>query len=127
MSPKNIIVQILKSLYRSISTLVNEIYPTNISSLAVGITVAVVQASATISVKVFTNLEDILTVPGLSILNAVFGLILIIWGALTIPDNRGKSLGRISKTNQRKSFQNLDSNLACEIKQENINVAFEMQ
>ena len=85
------------------------------------------QASATISVKVFTDLENVITVPGLSILNAVFGLILIIWGALTIPDNRGKSLGKISNTNQRKSFPSLDSNLACEIKQENINVAFEMQ
>ena len=105
-------------LYCFISALVNEIFPTNISSLAVGITVAAVQASATISVKVFTDLENVITVPGLSILNAVFGLILIIWGALTIPDNRGKSLGKISKTNQRKSY---------EIKQENINVAFEMQ
>ena len=78
-----------------LNTLNNELYPTEIRTICIGITQTMLLASGFISVKMFIDLRNLLGLPGMCILYSVICLTVIIWGAIKIPDNRGKSLVKV--------------------------------
>ena len=84
----------------------NEMFPTDIRTLSIGITQSTFLMSAFISVKVFPELRNLIGMPGLCILYSSVSVLLIIWGALTIPDNRGKSLVKVEESHEKKPVDN---------------------
>ena len=87
-----------------LNPLINEMYPTEIRTLSIGITWSAHLFSGFTSVKVFPELKDLIGIHGLCISYAVVGLICILWGAWTIPDNRGKSLVNVEKMYDKKTI-----------------------
>ena len=83
--------------------LLNESYPTEIRTLSIGITISIALMSGTVCVKVFPALRNMMTMGGICLLYASFSLMVTIWGALTIPDNRGKSLVKVEESHSRKT------------------------
>ena len=60
-------------------------------------------ASGCSSVKVFPELKGLIGLPGLCTIYSIAGIVAMIWGALTIPDNRGKSLVKVEESLEKKS------------------------
>ena len=54
--------------------------------------------NGTLVVKTFPDMKQLIGLHGLSFIYASIGVICIIWGALTIPDNRGKSLHQVEES-----------------------------
>ena len=77
--------------------LISEMFPTEIRTQSIGITESMTLASGALAIKLFPNLKNSFGLFGICCLFSAFALILIIWGALTIPDNRGKSLVKVEE------------------------------
>ena len=77
--------------------LIAELFPTEIRTQSIGITESITLASGALAIKLFPNFKEAFGVFGICCLFSVFALILIIWGAFTIPDNRGKSLVKVEE------------------------------
>ena len=84
-------------------TLMSEVYPTEIRTQAIGITQASFLASGAIGVKFFPEMKNAMGLYSLCLLYAVAGLINSIWGLLSIPDNRGKSLIKVEEMYEKKA------------------------
>ena len=85
--------------------LLNELYPTEIRTFSIGITQSGLLLSGCTSVKLFPELKNVIGIPGLCILYSGVGLICMMWGAWTIPDNRGKSLVKVEETFEKKPVE----------------------
>ena len=72
-------------------------------TLSIGITQSAMLASGCSSVKVFPELKGLIGLPGLCTIYSIAGIVAMIWGALTIPDNRGKSLVKVEESLEKKS------------------------
>ena len=81
-------------------TLLGELFPTDIRTLAVGIVQSSFFASAFIIVKTFPDLKSLIGLHGVCYLYASLGLINTFWSLCTIPDNRGLSLIRVEESYQ---------------------------
>ena len=90
-------------------TLMSEVYPTEIRTQAIGITQASFLASGAIGVKFFPEMKDVIGLHGLCFLYTGMGIINAIWGAYTIPDNRGKSLVKVEEMYENKGFKSSES------------------
>ena len=93
-----------------LNVLNSELYPTEIRTLSIGITQTMLLTSVFISVKIYPNLKDLMGLPCLCILYSLICIFVIIWGAKTIPDNRGKSLVKVEELHEKKSNDNLGYN-----------------
>ena len=80
----------------------NELFPTEIRTQSLGITEACVLLSGCTSVITFPELKNYLKLPGLCIVYVSVHVMCILWGAWTIPDNRGKSLVKVEETYEKK-------------------------
>ena len=83
-------------------TLVGELFPTEIRTLAVGIVQSSFFASAFIIVKSFPDLRSLIGIHGVCYLYASLGLLNTFWSICTIPDNRGMSLIRVEESYERR-------------------------
>ena len=81
--------------------LMNEMFPTDIRTLSIGITQSLFLLSGCISIKMFPTLYDLIGMGGTCLLYALASGICLIWGAITIPDNRGKSLVKVENNVMR--------------------------
>ena len=77
--------------------LIAELFPTEIRTQSIGITESITLASGALAIKLFPNFKEAIGLFGICCLFCGFTLILIIWGACTIPDNRGKSLVKVEE------------------------------
>ena len=80
-----------------IHILLNEMFPTEIRTLAIGITQSGFLLSGFTSVKMFPTLKESLGLDGTCLLYSLISFFVILWGAYTIPDNRGKSLVKVEE------------------------------
>ena len=80
----------------------NELFPTEIRTQSLGITEACVLLSGCTSVITFPELKNYLGITGLCIVYVSVHVMCILWGAWTIPDNRGKSLVKVEETFEKK-------------------------
>ena len=92
------------------NTLMNELYPTEIRTLSIGITQSALLISGFVTVKVFPDLKELIGLPSLCIFYFFIGVLMIIWGAISIPDNRGKSLVKVEEQQEKKPNDNLGYN-----------------
>ncbi len=81
-------------------TLLAEVYPTDIRTLAIGITQAGFLASSSGSIRLYPVMVEGLQFYGTFYLYAGVAFFMAIWG-LTIPDNRGKSLIQVEEDYER--------------------------
>ena len=87
-------VTILPVLY----TLVGELFPTEIRALGVGMVQSSYFASAALIVKLYPDLKSVMGLHGLLYFYMGIGILNSIWGYLTIPDNRSKTLTEVEET-----------------------------
>ena len=77
-----------------------------IFKLCVGVTQSIFMLSGSFGVKLFPQLMDVLGMYGLCFLYTFMGFFSALWGLLTIPDNRGKSLVKVEETYENKCQKN---------------------
>ena len=87
-------------------TLMNEMFPTEIRTLSIGITQACLVLSGFSSVKVFPKLDSSIGYPSLCLIYTIVGIIIIIWAYATVPDNRGKSLAKVEELQEKSAKSN---------------------
>ena len=85
-------------------TLMSEVYPTEIRTQSIGITQATFLAMGAIGVKLFPEMKNSMGIHGLCLLYCAMGLINAMWGVITIPDNRGKSLVKVEEYYEKKNI-----------------------
>ena len=78
-------------------SLLGELYPTEIRTLAVGITQSLEFGSGAIIVKLYPDMKYFMGLHGVCYLYASIGFFNSIWGYFTIPDNRSKTLVEIEE------------------------------
>ena len=81
----------------------NELYPTEIRTQATGITKAMIFAMAGLSTFLFPFLKDIIGLYGVGFYFTSLSLICTIWGFISIPDTRGKSLVKVEEMYEKKN------------------------
>ena len=84
------------------SILLAESYPTDIRTQAVGFTDCGTLFIGAIITKIYPNIAANIGFHGASIVFVVVGFINAVWGAITIPDNRGKSLIKVEEQFENK-------------------------
>ena len=85
-----------------IDILLNELYPTEIRSQAIALSETTCMAVSACHMKLFPYMKSTLGYHGACFIYAFFGVVCAIWGAITIPDNRGKSLVKIEIMYEKK-------------------------
>ena len=89
--------------------LLNEMYPTNIRTLSIGITQSSYLLSNFAVVKLVPTFLNLMGMSGLCLLYTCVNIFSLIWAAFTIPDNRGKSLveveNNIEKTQKNEELE----------------------
>ena len=83
-----------------IFTLLGESFPTEIRTLAVGITTSSVYLAAGCVIKLYPEMKATMGMDGLCYFYFTIILVNIIWGYLSIPDNRSKTLVEIENSYQ---------------------------
>ena len=87
-------------------SLIGELFPTEIRTFSVGITEAIYYVFAAIVIKFFPQMKSTMGLDGVFYTYAAFATFGAIWGYLTIPDNRSKTLIEIEESfEQKKEFQ----------------------
>ena len=74
-----------------------ELYPTDIRTLAIGITMALARISEMSSVLVYPYLVQALNFYGAFYFYTFTASLVMIWGVLKIPDNRGLTLAKVEE------------------------------
>ena len=87
-------------------TLAAELFPTEIRTQSIGVVESITLATGAIAIKLFPNLKDLFGIFGLCCMYSGFSVFLIFWGALTIPDNRGKSLVKVEEMYEKTNIRN---------------------
>ena len=77
------------------NTLMNELFPTEIRTSSIGICQCLILICGFVTIKVFQDLIELISLSGVCIIYGAIGVVAVIWGAIFIPDNRGKSLVKI--------------------------------
>ena len=83
--------------YPVLQVLSGELYPTDIRSLAIGITLALARISETSSVLVYPYLVQSLNFYGAFYFYAGTASLVMVWGIMTIPDNRQLTLAKVEE------------------------------
>jgi hypothetical protein len=74
-----------------------ELYPTDIRTQAIGVQMSVFLAFGAAGVKIFPDMLNTIGFHGSCIVYTTVTLAIAIWGAITIPDNRGISLVKVEE------------------------------
>ena len=85
--------------------LMNEMFPTDIRTLSIGITQSLFLLSGCVSIKMFPTFLDLIGMGGTCLIYALASGLCLIWGAITIPDNRGKSLVKVENNTIKKQLR----------------------
>jgi facilitated trehalose transporter len=80
-----------------LQVLVGELFPSDIRSLAIGITLSMARCVETTNVLVYPFLIEKLNLYGTFFFYAGTALAVMLWGLFTIPDNRGLSLAKVEE------------------------------
>jgi MFS family permease len=75
--------------------LMGELFPSDIRSLAIGITLSLGLCISTVNILIYPYLIENLQFHGTFYLYAVMAFMAMLWGMFTIPDNRGLSLAKV--------------------------------
>ena len=81
----------------------NETFPTEIRTQSIGICDTLGLSTSGINLKLFPDLKNQIGFHGVFLCYTVGTLILVSWGLLTIPDNRGKSLIKVEEVYEQKN------------------------
>ena len=84
-------------------TLIGELFPTEIRALGVGMVQASFFASASVIVKTYPYLKSYIGLTGLLYFYTCIGFSNSLWGYLTIPDNRSKTLIEVEESYDSKT------------------------
>ena len=79
------------------SMLQNELYPTEIRTLASGITKACMSIVGTLGVMAFPPMKRVIGLHGILFVYASISMLSSIWGYIKIPETRGKSLTKVEE------------------------------
>ena len=82
--------------------LLSEVFPTEIRSQSIGLTLAFEMASGAAVMKLFPQMKKSFSLHGLFFLYGALGVATCLWGLKTIPDNRGKSLIKVEEMYEKK-------------------------
>ncbi len=77
--------------------LAGEVFPSDIRSLAIGVTLCLAKCLETINVLVYPLLVESFNFYGAFFIYACVVLATMLWGFFTIPDNRGLSLAKVEE------------------------------
>lgn len=77
--------------------MLNELYPTEIRTQAIGITQSVMLSVGAAGVKMFPDMKNAMGLYGVCCIYAFFSLLCTVWGFIKIPDNRGMSLVKVEE------------------------------
>jgi hypothetical protein len=72
-----------------------ELFPSDIRSLAIGLTLSAVLCMSTANILVYPYLIESFQFHGTFYFYAVTSFMTMLWGVFTIPDNRGLSLAKV--------------------------------
>jgi hypothetical protein len=72
-----------------------EIFPSDIRSLAIGITLSLGLCISTVNILIYPYLIEKLQFHGTFYLYTVIAFMTMLWGMFNIPDNRGLSLAKV--------------------------------
>ena len=89
-------------------SLMGELFPTEIRSLSVGIVEAVYYTCTAFVIKFYPDMKIAMGLDGVFYFYAFFGALNAIWGYLTIPDNRSKTLIEIEESFEGNRFIELE-------------------
>jgi MFS family permease len=91
--------------YPVIQLLLGELFPTDIRSLAIGLTLSAVLCMGTTNILIYSYLIESFQFFGTFYFYAATSCVTLLWGIFQIPDNRGLSLAKVE---EKFSKQNLD-------------------
>lgn len=83
-------------------TLLNELYPTEIRSQAVALTETIALTMGATSLTIYPYAKAWIGLDGACLFYFAMGILCTAWGALTISDNRGKTLVKIEESIQKR-------------------------
>ena len=86
--------------------LVSELYPTEIRAQGFALTEVTYHCIACFHAKLFPSIKNAIGFYGISIIYASFGILSALWGTITIPDNRGKSLVKVQELYEKEKDKN---------------------
>jgi hypothetical protein len=77
--------------------LLNELFPTDIRTQSIGVTQSISLMFGAAGVKLFPNINNMIGFHGTCMIYSLVTFFSVLWGAITIPDNRGKSLVKVEE------------------------------
>ncbi len=80
-----------------LQVLSSELYPSDIRSLAIGVTLSLARCVETANVLAYPLLVETFSFYGAFYFYACTALLAMLWGFFTIPDNRGLSLAKVEE------------------------------
>ena len=80
-----------------INLLLAELYPTDIRTVATGLTLAITMGLGSAVVKIFPTIKAAMGMGNMFFTFAAASLMLAIWGAVFIPENKGLSLAKVEE------------------------------
>ena len=83
----------------------SEVFPTEIRTQSIGICESFAVASGTFCIKYFPEMKNGLGLHGLFLFYGATGVVACLWGLVSIPDNRGKSLIKVEEMYEEKRNQ----------------------
>ena len=84
-------------------TLLGELYPTEIRGLSIGVTKSIVFGFGGLANRFYPEMKTELSLYGVCYLYGSINVVNVIWGYLTIPDNRSKSLTEVEESYETKT------------------------
>ena len=85
-----------------IFTLMNETFPTEIRTQAIGISETIAMGFGSLNISLYPVMKNTFGFHMTCYFYAAMGTLNAIWGAITIPDNRGKSLVKVEEFYEKK-------------------------
>ena len=80
-------------------TLLTELYPSEIRTQSISISESVYLGTCALALKLYPTIKNGLCLHGAFLLYTIMSILASIWGYVTIPDNRGKSLAKVEMKN----------------------------
>lgn len=99
--------------YPVMQILMGELFPSDIRSLAIGLTLSAALCNSTVNILVYPFLIEHLHFYGTFYFYAATSIVTMSWGVFTIPDNRGLSLAKVeakfsSASLEKKNLENVE-------------------
>ena len=92
------------------TTLVTELYPTEIRTQSIGITDTLSFAVGGANMLLFPDIKNLIGFHGVFLLYTIMSVITASWGAFSIPETRGKSLVKVEEIYEKETSNKTNSN-----------------